>query len=215
MIIDITEIPVFYINLEHEVGKAQRVESLLSQYEFKDINRFDAVYDDSKNIGCNISHKLLLEKIIEENIYPSIVLEDDIGVKTFRKNIFVPKNADAMFFGISKFGYFPNINLNKFWSQQILEASNIKKDYHRTHNMLSSHALLRLNKEYDLACISQMQKVIDDPEKYITNDVAVAMIHRKYHIYALNDPVFYQADPRTEKYTNFVLSDHKQVIRLP
>ena len=59
-----------------------------------------------------------------------------------------------------------------------------------------------------------MQKVIDNPRKFITNDVAVAMIHIKYNIYALNDPIFYQDDPKTEKFTNFDFREFNRVVRM-
>lgn len=212
MIIDITKVPTFYINLDDAEDKKRNTEKLLKKLKFENVERFPAVLDESKNIGCNISHMNVLQKIVDENIYPSLVLEDDVGIKSMRRQIEVPDDADAIYVGISKFGYLPQVNLSKSWSRQVLRASDIDKEYHRTHNMLSSHAILRLNRDYDIACINQMQKVIDNPEKYVTNDVAVAMIHPKYNIYALNDPIFYQDDIRTEKFTKFELKDHKKVV---
>jgi len=212
VILNITEIPVFYINLDNEVGKKNKIEKVLKRSGFKNINRFPGTFSRSKNIGCNISHKKLLEKITKENIYPSIILEDDVGIKKFRKEIFIPDFADCMYIGISSFGYLPEVNLNKEWSREVLEITDYQRGYHRMLNMLSSHAMIRLNKDYDEACILQMEKVLKNPKKYVTNDVAVAMIHKDFNVYALNKPIFYQDDPRTKMFTHFDLNQHKNLV---
>jgi hypothetical protein len=214
VIINIKNIPIFYINLDSQTKNKNKIEKLLKKHGFTNFERFSAVKHESKNIGCNLSHKKLLEYITKENIYPSLILEDDVAIKNFRENISVPIYADCVYVGISSFGYAPETDHKKEWSLQILKVSDVNKDYHRTHNMLSSHAMIRLSKDYDLACIRQMQKVVDQPIKYHTNDVAVAMIHDKYNVYVLNEPLFYQDDPKTKKYTNFNFKEHKKIIKV-
>lgn len=203
MIIDITKLPTFYINLDEKVERKNKMESLLKNSGFTNIQRFSGK-KAGRRVGCSMSHAALLEHIINENIYPALVLEDDLDIYSFRKNIYVPDDADAMYLGFSSYGW--NHNQDEPFPKS-LKITELNDEYHRVYNMLARHAIIHFNPIYDRNCVEIMNKFIEDPDTYKAGDVSIAKIHPYYKIYSLNDPIFYQDDTGTRGLTKKSLYD--------
>lgn len=203
MIIDITKLPTFYINLDEKVERKNKMESLLKGNGFTNVQRFSGK-KAGKRVGCSMSHAALLEYIIANNIYPALVLEDDLDIYSFRKNIYVPDDADAMYLGFSRYGW--NHNQEEPFPKS-LKITELNDEYHRVYNMLARHAIIHFNPIYDQECVDIMKMFVAEPDKYKAGDVSISKVHTKYKIYSLNEPVFYQDDHGTRGLTKKCLYD--------
>ena len=76
----------FYINLKHRKDRLLSVKKLKTHIFFKNIKRFDAVYNKNGRLGCALSHYLALKKLKQD--YPDdkyyMIIEDDLMI--FKKN---------------------------------------------------------------------------------------------------------------------------------
>ena len=203
MIVDITKLPTYYINLEEKQDRRKKMEKLLQDNGFSNINRFEGK-KAGKRVGCSMSHSSLLQKIIKENKYPCLVLEDDLEVYKFRKTIEVPDDADAMYLGFSRYGW--NHNQEEPFPKS-LKITELNDEYHRVYNMLARHAIIHFNPKYDQACVDAMNRFIQYPNVYKAGDVSISKLHPEYKIYSLNEPVFYQDDNGTRGLTKKSLYD--------
>lgn len=187
--LNITQIPTFYINLDDRIDRKKEMDKLLKHYGFTNFQRFSATKAGSR-VGCSISHSELLKEIVTNNIYPVLVLEDDLAVYgNFTPVIDHPEHFDAMYLGISKYGY--NTDKNDP-NPRSLKISELGENYHRMHNMLARHAIIRNSSEYDLESIEKMEMFINNPIKYVAGDATLSSIHSKYKVYAQNVPTFFQ-----------------------
>ena len=197
-LLKITTLPTFFINLDEETERRKNMEALLKKYGFVNVQRFSA-HKAGKRVGCSTSHSSLLKEIIKNNIYPCLILEDDLDVFDFRSLIHVPKEYDAMYLGLSKYGYNKDLNDPHRRSLKIKEKN---KYYHRVQNMLARHAIIHNSKEYDQESVELMQKFIDSPEEYVAGDATLSVLHPQYKVYAQNTPIFYQNQPGVKSLTN-------------
>lgn len=201
-IIDITSIPTFYINLDDRKDRRNNMQRLLKIHGFKKVQRISG-FKAPDRVGCSTSHVMALQHIIDNNIYPALILEDDVSPFKFRKSILVPDDADAMYLGISKFGY----NQPGDDYPRSLKISELGENYHRVHNMLARHAIIHFNADYDRHSIEIMQRFISDPKAHVAGDVSISAINPTYKVYAQNDPVFFQNDSGTRGLTKRSIHD--------
>lgn len=201
--IRITQVPTFYINLDKETDRKRSMDLMLKNLGFENFERFPGTLAP-KRVGCSISHAAVLKKIIDENIYPALILEDDLEIFNFRKIVECPEDADALYLGISKMGY--SIDQDEPFPKA-LKIKELSSEYHRVHNMLARHAIIHMNKEYDQEAINLMEKFIAEPEKYIAGDATLTRLLPKYKVYALNSPMFYQNDSGTRGLTKKSIYD--------
>jgi len=198
MEINITELPTFYINLDEKTERKKATETLLKEYGFTNFERFPAIKAEGRSIGCSTSHANALEHIIDNDIYPALILEDDVDIFAFRKTIECPDDADAMYIGFSRYGY--NHNKDDPFPRS-LKIKELGEEYHRVHNMLARHAVIHFSKEYDATCIETMNDFVKNPTEHVAGDIALAKIHPEYKIYCQNMPIFYQNDSKTRSLT--------------
>jgi hypothetical protein len=206
--IETTKIPTFYINLDEREDRKIKVEELLKKLEFENFERFPATKAEGRSIGCSTSHANVLRHIVKNNIYPALILEDDIEVFEFKNTIKSPEDADAMYLGFSRYGFNHD---PKEPHPRSLKITELGEEYHRAYNMLARHAIVHLSPEYDLACIDMMDKFFDDPEKYVAGDASIAKIHPDHKVYVQNTPLFYQDDPKTRTLTKHSIYDCEYV----
>ena len=199
----VTTLPTFFINLDEEEERRKNMEKLLKKYGFVNVQRFPA-HKAGKRVGCSMSHSELLKDIIKNNIYPCLILEDDLEVLDFRSIIHVPKIYDAMYLGLSKYGYNKDQNDPHRRSLKIKEKN---KYYHRVQNMLARHAIIHNSPEYDKESVDLMQKFISSPEEYVAGDATLSVLHPKYKVYAQNIPLFYQNQPGVRGLTNIKIDN--------
>jgi len=125
--------------------------------------------------GLSSAFKQILLQNLNDD--PLLILEDDARLQIQNLIIHVPKNADAIYLGISAvgYGYFP------FNSATV---QPIKNDLFKVHSMYSAHAILYLSKRYKKAVADVIEEKICDVE--------MARIQHKFNVYAYNKPLFIQ-----------------------
>jgi GR25 family glycosyltransferase involved in LPS biosynthesis len=204
MQIDLREIPVYYINLEGDKDKKKRIESMLKDLGFKDVRRFEGHDIRIPKLGCATAHNNLLG-ILSKSKGPILVLEDDViikNIKKFNPIIDVPKSADAVYLGNSKYGLYKG--------KGVFTVAAEKYDYrlYRIYNMLGAHAILYLNKDYSkfLSNATKFQVEIRDNQ-----DKARASTLRFFEVYAFDTPVFIQKG-RHHQATSVILSEHQHLV---
>lgn len=108
-------IKTYVINLVKDQDRKVYMEELLSPYPYLDVEFIEAVYGkeldsteipivfdsekaykrygrycDLGEIGCTLSHRKIYKKIVEQEIDYALILEDDISIKGYLKNVLFP-----------------------------------------------------------------------------------------------------------------------------
>lgn len=182
MKINLTNIPVYYVNMDDEDDKRKTTESMLKSMGFNYVNRFNAIrHESGRIIGCARSHY----QILNNNKPPFIILEDDCALnKKFKSNIEIPNNADALYLGISHWGRYLN------HSGPYVHYTRINDEIVRVYNMLATHAILYLSDSYVDICKRVAYHFGYEVENHL--DIGFAEIHRFYNVYSFDKPLFRQ-----------------------
>ena len=180
MNLDLREIPVLYINMDREVEKRNRIETYIDQLGFKNKIRIaGVVHPDGARAGCALAqHNALLE--IDP---PFIILEDDATPLNFNPIISIPDDSDAFYLGISSWG-----RMNSH-SGPFVQYDTVDNNLLKVYNMLGTHAILYLSKEYISVCekVAYYQHSINEHV-----DIGFTDVQKYYNVYAFNQPLFYQ-----------------------
>ena len=182
MKIDLTDIPVYYINLDDREEKRKNTETMLKQMGFKFVERFSAIrHEAGRIIGCARSHY----EILKSHKPPFIIIEDDCSLnKEFDKNIKIPDNADALYLGISHWGRYLN------HSGPYVHITKVDDEIVRVHNMLATHAILYLSESYVDICKRISYNFGYEIENHL--DIGFAEVHRFFNVYSFDEPLFGQ-----------------------
>lgn len=182
--INLTEITVFYINMDADKAKRERLEKILSSRGFSDVRRIRGTPNRRKKVGVAYAHKKALLAGLETN-KPFIILEDDVIENKFNKEIEIPSNSDAYYLGVSKWGLAGGVG------KRMISVERHDTNTFRLYNMLSAHAILYLNMDY----VRFLLKSVDFFIKIETNqDKGRAETMKYWNIYAAKDPLFVQDD---------------------
>lgn len=183
MNLDLREIPVVYINLDRDIDKKEKMEKTLTELGFKTIIRSPGYLHPTGNrAGCSKAQHIALQVLPEP---PFIILEDDATPKNFEPIIEVPDDTDAVYLGISSWGRM-NGHSGPFVQYEEYIDCNLLKVY----NMLGTHAILYLSKEYASVCTKIAEHQFKT-EGFI--DVGFTDVMKYYNVVAFDDPVFYGA----------------------
>lgn len=182
MKLKLTDIPVFYVNLDEENEKRKRTETMLKVLGFNQVSRLPAIrHESGRIIGCARSHY----EILKSQKPPFIILEDDCTLnKEFMNKIELPDNADALYLGISHWGRYLN------HSGPYVHTTKINDEIVRVHNMLATHAILYLSDSYVDICKRIAYHFGYEVENHL--DIGFAEIHRFYNVYSFDVPLFRQ-----------------------
>lgn len=183
MKINLTDIPVYYVNLEGEDEKRKHTESMLKNLGFKYVERFNAIrHEAGRIIGCARSHYGILSQDIEP---PFIILEDDCAInRKFKPIVEIPDNTDALYLGISHWGRYIG------HSGPFVHTTKVNDEIVRVHNMLATHAILYHSKEYVDICRRVAYHHGYEIEDHL--DIGFAEIHKFYNVYCYDEPIFRQ-----------------------
>jgi len=180
--INLLDIPVFYINMDADADKRERIETMLSQRGFTDVRRVRGTPNRRKKIGVAHAHKRALLSGLQAGT-PFIVFEDDIVEHKFKKELQIPTDTDAYYLGISKWG------LQSGKGTQTISVERYNTDTFRLYNMLSAHAVLYLNMDY----VKFLLRSVDFYIKIETNqDKGRAETMKYWKVYGAKDPLFAQ-----------------------
>lgn len=203
MIIDIREIPVFYINMDKDIEKRIAMEAMLEKHGFKNVTRVSAVADSERyyrglaETECNIFSQV--------SSYPFLVLEDDCVINDTKFILNLPDHADGAYLGVDKDSAI-GLNFPRY--------HHVKEDLYKVTNMVSSHAILYISKE-----LKEMFERICKYCAFINPyhiDQYFALVQRFFNIYAFDKPQFYQGSigaggTNVPLKTNINLSDHLNI----
>jgi len=73
--INLLNTPVYYINLDSDTEKSEKLQVMLGELGFKNVNRFSGIKEETKKVGVAKSHNALL-KDLSGVIAPFIIFED-------------------------------------------------------------------------------------------------------------------------------------------
>ena len=199
MIINLTDLPAYYINLESEPIKGEDTNNLLVSLGFKKVRRAPGFPSKSHAIGVGMAHQNVLLSRLKDGVVPFCLFEDDIVPKNFKQTISVPDDADAIYLGVSKVG----INDKSVTEKVFVDRVDGHEDIFKINNMLAAHAVVYLNYDYVDGLTKEIQVCID---KNIPHDIAMAKYMSQHNVYALDDPMFIQ-DGKFRHFTNRKISD--------
>jgi hypothetical protein len=190
----LTEIPAYYINLDKDVKKKEKIEESLRSIGFTNITRFPGFEEEIKKIGVAKSHQALLRQLVDSPT-PFVIFEDDIQVGLFVDQIEIPLDADAFYLGNSIFGLYGGVGKRK------VSVQRLDRQTFRLYNMLAAHAIVYLNNDY----IKFLIQAIDFNLAVGTNqDKARAETMKYWKVYGYHNPMFYQTG-RHEAFTRIAL----------
>lgn len=183
MIIDIRNIPTFYINMDKHSDRRNDMVQLGKDVGFKEYSRTKGFsLPKHPKAGCAKSHHSILENMQE----PTIILEDDCVIKNSSYTLEIPDDTDALYLGLSGWGF--------LGSQS--QLNNLEYKRHETfpgiykiNGMLATHAILYISPEY-ISMAKKVAKWSGDNDHHI--DQGFALIQKYFNVYALKKPIFYQ-----------------------
>lgn len=184
MIINLNDIPVFYINLDDEDEKRKSTESLLKRSGFKSVTRVPAIlHPKGRIVGCARSHY----EILRNQKPPFIILEDDCELnRPIFNYLEIPDSSDALYLGNSQWGRFLN------HSGPYVHYQKIDDLIIRVYNMLATHSILYLSDVYVEVCKRIAYHCGYEVEEHL--DIGFAEVHKLFNVYALDIPLFRQYD---------------------
>lgn len=184
MIINLLDVPVYYINLDDDIEKRKSTEILLKKLGFRNVNRVSAIFHPKgRIIGCARSHY----EILKDAKPPFIIIEDDCALsKDFVSEVKIPDNADALYLGISHWGRYLN------HSGPYVHYDSVNDEIVRVYNMLATHAIMYLTQSYVDICKRISYHYGYEVEGHL--DIGFAEIHKLYNVYSFNEPLFKQHD---------------------
>jgi len=200
MNIDLREIKTFYINLDKHKEKNLMVKEEIEKFGTKDFTRISGVdMPKNKESGCASSHY----NILAEASSPTLILEDDCAVYKNTPIISVPDNADAVYVGISRWGFKNNVSRINNYSYTPCKGY---RDVYKVDGMLATHAILYLSENY-IDISRRVAKYCAGNSVHV--DVGFTSIHKYYNVYAIGKPIFYQST--NEKSTTIVLRGSRNI----
>lgn len=195
MRLTLTNMPVYYINLDEDVDKATQLETWLTGKGFTNIIRWPGVKHPGKGIGCALAHNSLLRHLATVDT-PFIVLEDDVKPWRWANQIEIPDDADAYYLGLSKYGLVGNVGK--------LQVSAVKTGKAwRLYNMLAAHGILYINSDYVRWIVRATQAMID---LGTNQDKARAQTLKYWNIYGPDKALIFQ-DGRHRLNTKVVMGE--------
>lgn len=183
MKIDLKKIPMIYINMDKDTDRNQSMKKLIEDFGFEKPFRSSGTYVPGDSLkGCATSHYDILSTIKSK----TIILEDDCVLQNNQSIIEVPDDADAVYLGLSLWGY--NNDISKR-NNHTFERVESHPGVYKVSGMLATHAILYITKDYIKTC-GIIAKYSSDNSVHV--DQGFARIQRYFNVYAVADPIFYQ-----------------------
>jgi len=201
MILDLTKLDSYVINLDDQPERLNRVSTVLNSKNInfkrhKGVNIKELNLPNAKPVdGCAMSHLQLLSSLKT----PFIVFEDDVEMtEDWQTVIDVPDNADAVNLGASTWGYVrPNL---RHAYNNVVSVTQHTKAFKKAHNMCSTHGIVYLTDKFRLSVISSMRQALETQTPF---DLHLAKIQKDFVYLIPNKPFIYQKD--LPQYTNVEL----------
>jgi hypothetical protein len=186
--LDLTNIPVYYINLKEATSRRQSMEAMFKDCGFTNVTRFNALKLDNKRNSISASHLAVLE-MIKKSGTPAIVFEDDAVVENFRPAIEYPDDADAVYLGKSARGLDTIAAGLVERKSKDSTVTKVEREIYRIESMYAAHAILYLNEEYIDFCIRVCKTAM---RLNVPHDVYLGLAQPFYNIYGYKASLFAQ-----------------------
>lgn len=183
MKINLKTVPVIYINMDKDTERNESMKNLVNDFGFTKTFRSSGVYTQGDPLkGCASSHNNILSDIKNK----TIILEDDCVIKNNISTIDVPDDADAVYLGLSSWGYIKDVSKPENYKFEQVEGY---PGVYKVNGMLATHAILYITKDYIKTC----QRIAEYSAKNSVHvDQGFARVQRYFNVYAIADPIFYQ-----------------------
>lgn len=191
MRLDLREIPVTYINLRSSADNRAYIEQhVLNRYDFQTWERFDADTINEKadpriladrslyHVLGAMTHLEIIERHLEADSLPFMVLEDDVAVRSEKFVYDLPDWCDAFWAGTSV--SHPNLSFAKAPSGN-----------YRVYDMLGAHGIVYLTRDFAEAYAELLRDAIKNEYPF---DVKNYTVQNRFHVECPDIPVFYQRD---------------------
>jgi hypothetical protein len=194
MKIKLSELPAFYINMEKDVARRHNFLRWNKALNFKNVKRIPGVFGNPYHTGLSRAFQNAVQAGTDSG-FPFIIFEDDATpTQKFKNEIEVPDNADAVYLGVSPWGFSRNQDPKDkaAFNGSVFEKVAGFPEVFRVHSTLSGHAILHIGKDYALDSIKSYKRA---SELGHFNDVQIYFdgMFDKYNVYAIG-PLFYQHD---------------------
>lgn len=203
MIIDITNIPTLWFGGIKPTRKEKLLNTLSSLNIKNEFVEPLVSNEQDKAYAIKISHQRAIKRSLDFNS-PVLILEDDIAPTSNFSNIFdIPDDADALYLGTCVYGLVPDwkyrpVSHYPIWLGQP-ENLGVYKNLYRISNMLCAHAIIYISKKYKEFCFNTIEYCVLEN---LPVDVLLADIMKKFNVYAVDSPVFFQ-DSEEDNYDAF------------
>lgn len=198
MEIDLRKTKTICISLKKS-DRRSSVSSVLNDLGYERWTFFDAKTGIDAIEGCALSHiEVLSNHDFKE---PLLLIEDDISDSAYYNPIVTcPEDTDAVYIGYSWWA----------WDSGRAKQSTLEKQTYaiyenglfRINNMLSTHAILYVSKNYATAAVEKMTSYLKEETGNRHCDVALAKIQKDYKVYATPKHLFFQMCPKNTMWTN-------------
>lgn len=182
---ELTDIKTIFICPDHNEKFHQRklhIENLLKQLGFKNVSHYKS---STENYPECLTYAMI--DILEQHLNdePLFIVEDDVET-TGNMNVVLDKSADAIYIGLSSCAGDKTENTNRGISQ-FVQFSDTQV---RILNMLSTHAIIYISKQYKQAVIDTLKAHLGQAYH---SDILISRIQPNFLILANKKPVFYQS----------------------
>lgn len=183
MQIDLKTIPVLYINMDRHPDRNTDMIQLGKDLKLEKYSRVQGVdIPGHPMAGCATSHYNIFNNMSE----PTVILEDDCVISNKKTVIEVPDDADAVYLGLSNWGYLNSISEPKNFSYKRHKDYD---DLYKVDGMLATHAILYISQDY-IDMSTRVAKWHADNDRHV--DQGLALIQKYFNVYAFGTPLFYQ-----------------------
>ena len=184
---------LYYIHPNHYTDRKESITNIVNTINPKEKYRINSNKGESGIQQCAYAHLETIQNIIEKNIYPALILEDDVQFieKTWQyKN----NDADIVYLGASTWPTIDSLTIEEY-----------DETYYRIYNMLSLHAYTIQNKNTAI----KLEKLYKD--SIINNvpiDVYIANASKDIVCVSPKDGLYFYQNNYNESVTRFKWSDY-------
>jgi len=185
----------------HPENYEDRTKELLINLDKLDVKSSTRIISNSEPVckqnNTTRAHLKMIEKVIEDNVYPCLILEDDIRfIKDLPLEFNIPDEADMVYLGGSLY--------NDTAIKTDLYITEYNRIFYRVHYMFTAHAVIIMNKKTAL----KYKEVCEEGLKDCTpNDVGLALMSKDFIALTPKDGLYLYQDGYNQKVTQFEWKD--------
>lgn len=200
MKIFIKDIHGYYMNPDRFEDRTKLMKDTLSKFKLASITRIAFNETGSKPNLTTRAHITTTEKILENNLYPAILFEDDVKlIKSLPEFFNIPEECVFYYLGGSIYcsGIIPD------WYIKDYDEYN-----YRVYYMLTAHAILFLNKECALKYMEILKMSLDT-----YHDLELGKKSKELIYLTPKEGMYFYQDGYNEGVTKFEWKNHLGAIR--